>query len=388
MKTVRIVLLLLILTGTLKLVAQQSGPVTLALMDFENMDEVNDYDYMGTLAMALIKEDLTQNRDIVLVDRTRLQNILDEQKMQVSGVIDEASTVEIGKILGCDYLCAGNFIVMDTEVLLDISLTEVETGQVTSFSTRGDSEDLFHMTAEKLVGELTGKKVFYRSSDSAQPILKHIPRDPGTLKFYSHLIDARLYIDGEFYGYTTGDRTAPTIMELPPGEHTIMVDLGADFGVVKGPELRFEKWEESFEIFSRTTLVLEDKSRHFNEWLYNMRTIIEEEADFYDGAPTLYAGDGVPFSFQDQKGRPIEGSLSVNISPGEEEGSVNALVFIEYNSDRKEYYWTCPKGQEIAFKATVGIVELELELDTKYQNHISADWELIRTDIRQGMHRE
>ena len=364
------------------------GEITLALMDFENMDEADDYDYMGTLAMALIKEDLTHSDDIVLVDRERLNKILEEQTRQLSGVMDEETTVEIGKILGCDYLCAGNFVVMREEVLLDISLTEVETGRVTSFSTRGDSEDMFHLAAERLVRELTGKGVLYRSSGSDRPILKHIPKDPGTLTFFSYLIDARIYIDDEFYGYTTGDRTVPNVIELPPGEHSIMIDLGPDFGFVKQPEITFEKWRHTFEIQSRRNLVLEDKSRHFNDWLYGLHNLIRDDADFYNGDLPNLKGEAVPFSFTDRLGNPIEGSLTVSLAAAGADGGVAAEIVVQYNDSRETLLYECPPGEEKDFEYTFALVDLEVELSARYEGQISADWDLVRNDVYQGMYRE
>ncbi len=379
-----------LLLTALTVLCGQARPkeITVALIDFENMDEADDYDYMGTLAMALIKEDLTRNDDIILVDRDRLKQIVEEQSLQLSGIMDEETTVEIGKLLGCDYLCSGNFVVMGDEVLLDMSLTEVETGRVTSFSTRGDSEDLFHLAAEKLVRQLTGKNVLFRDSGSNSPILKHIPKDPGTLNFYSYLIDARIYIDDKFYGYTTGDRTVPKVIELPPGEHTIMVDLGPNFGFVVQPEITFEKWHQTFEIQSRGNLVMEDKSRHFNDWLRELHNLIRDDADFYQGEEPRLAGEPVPFSFIDRQGRPVDGALTVSLSPGEENRGIAALITLEYNDFREEMVFECPPGEEREFQYTHGLADLKLTLSARYEGKASADWDLTRNDVYQGMHRE
>ncbi|MDC7224422.1 MAG: CsgG/HfaB family protein, partial [Spirochaetales bacterium] len=301
--------------------------ITLALMDFENMDEADDFDYMGSLALALIKEDLSHDENILLVDRRRLNTLLEEQKLQLTGIMDGETTVEIGKLLGCDYLCGGNFVVLKEEVLLDITLTEVETGRVLSFSTRGDSEDLFHRAAETLVKELTGETVLFRTANTGRPILKHIPKEPGTLKFYSYLIDARIYLDDQFYGYTTGDMTVPNLIELPPGEHTIMVDLGPNFGVVIEPEITFEKWRHTFQIESYQTLVLEDKTTHFNDRLYDLRNLIWEDEDFYGDRPQTHEGERIPYAFADRQGQPVEGTLTVNLT-WDEKGNLTAHIIL------------------------------------------------------------
>jgi len=382
-------LLLPLMLGTAALSGQtRDSLINLAVLEFENMDESDEFDYIGTLASALIREDLTHGEGIVLVDRDRLSRVLEEQQRQMSGIMDEETTVEIGKLIGCDYLCSGNYVVMDEEVLLDITLTQVESGRVTSFSTRGDTEDLFHLAAEKLVTELTDKKTVFRTAYSDRPIIKHVLKKPGTLKFHSYLIDARIYIDDQFVAYTSGDKRVPTVLDLPPGEHTILVDLGADFGVVKKPEILFEKWRHTFRIESGQTLVLEDETRHFNDWLYEMHNLIREDADFYNGEEPSLAAEPAGFSFTDRHGNPVSGTLTVNLAPGGEPGSLTAEIVLDYNGEGETLTYLCPAGESLSFDYTKDLVDLEVELDAKWEGRFSADWDLTRNDVYQGMHRE
>ncbi|MBN2628593.1 MAG: hypothetical protein JXA95_18160 [Spirochaetales bacterium] len=363
-------------------------PVNLAIMTFENMDESDEFDYIGTLASAFIREDLTHGEDIVLVDRDRLNRVLEEQQRQLSGIMDGETTVQIGKLIGCDYLCSGNYVVMDEEILLDITLTQVESGRVTSYSTRGDTEDLFHLAAEKLVSELTGRKVIFRTAAPNRPIIKHVLKKPGTLKFHSYLIDARIYIDGEFFGYTTGDKRNPTLIELSPGEHSIMIDLGPDFGFVTLPEVSFDKWHENFVIESGQTLVLEDKTRHFNDWIYEMRRLIRDDADFYNGDVPVLKGKTEPFTFTDRGGNPVSGSLTVDLDNKDNAGGITARITLIYDEKSEDLVFTCPAGEKKEYTETVGLVDLEVSLDAKWEGRASADWDLTRNDIHQGMHRE
>jgi TolB-like protein len=383
----RVLLLLAVTAGGL-FGQNGSGPVNLAILAFENMDESDEFDYIGTLASSFIREDLTHGEEIVLVDRDRLNRVLEEQQRQLSGIMDGETTVQIGKLIGCDYLCSGNYVIMDEEVLLDITLTQVESGRVTSFSTRGDTEDIFHLAAEKLVSELTDRKVIFRTASSNRPIIKHVLKKPGTLKFHSYLIDARIYIDGEFYGYTTGDKRNPTLIELPPGEHSIMIDLGQDFGFVTMPEVSFDKWHENFIIESGQTLVLEDKSRHFNDWINEMRRLIRNDADFYNGDVPARKGEAEPFSFTDRKGNPVSGTLAVDLGPGDNPGGITARITLEYGEESEDLVYICPAGEEKEYSYTLGLVDLEVSLDAKWEGRASADWDLTRNDIHQGMHRE
>ena len=104
-------------------------------------------------------------------------------------------------------------------------------------------------------------------------IIKDSLLPPGSLKLFSPLSGARIYIDDEFYGYTTGNSRVPVEIELKPGPHRVQTDLGREFGVVIEPEILFRKWEKEFEIESGKSVTLEDPTRHFNDTLYRIHVI-------------------------------------------------------------------------------------------------------------------
>jgi hypothetical protein len=211
-------------------------------------------------------------------------------------------------------------------------------------------------------------------------------KEPGTLKFFSYLIDARIYIDGEFYDYTTGDHQVPRLIELSPGKHRIKIDLGPNFGVVKLPEVEFEKFDYEFEIESGKTLVLEDKTRHFNDILYDMHHLIRNDLDFYNGEVPRHKGEPVSYSFMDRKGNAVEGTLTISLEP--KETGLDCMVQLTYNEVVHNLVYSCPRDKEREFNFTYEWVDLDLDLDYRYDDRISVDWYLTRNDVYQGMHRE
>ncbi len=386
-KKTTLLFLLLLLVITLSVTGQEAQPEKrLALIGFDNMDENDEHDYLTALITAVIREDISGTEGIILLERSLMNKVLDEQKMQISGLFDDQNAVEAGKLLGSDYLAGGGYIVMDTEVLVDITLIDVETGAVVSFSSRGNSEDIIHLVAEKIVRELTGKRHIFRTAESDRPIIKETLMPPGTLKFFSPMIRARIYIDGEFYGYTTGNATIPVEVELQPGLHTIKTDVGHDFGIVKEPEILFKKWETEFEIKSGKSVVLEDPSRHFNDRLYDLQKIIRDDKTFYlpDSKPFNSEYD---FSFTDRKGNPVTGSLTVLLTPTEV-GGVTAQAMLIYNTERHVFDLQCRPGEAVELERDIGLIRLGIELSCRYRNRIEADWDLWRNDVYQGLHRE
>jgi len=358
----------------------------IALIGFENMDEGDEHDYLTSLITAVIREDLSHTEGIILLERNLMRKVLDEQKMQISGLFEDSNAIQAGKLLGSDYLSGGGFIVMDTEVLLDITLIDVETGRVISFSSRGNSEDIIHLAAEKIARELTGKRHFFRTAETDRPIIKQALLPPGELRFFSHLIDARIYIDDEFYGYTPGDSRVPTEIELSAGEHSIGIDLGPNFGIVIEPEISFEKWRGEFTVESGKTIVIEDPTRHFNDRLYDLQKVLREDKTIYLPSDEIWVNQ-YDFNFTDRLGMPVTGSLTMNLSPTGT-GGLNARAMLIYNHERHVFTLECPAEEEIEFEKTIGFIDLDIELDCRYSDRADADWDIWRNDVYQGMHRE
>ncbi|MDC7227555.1 MAG: hypothetical protein PQJ61_12390 [Spirochaetales bacterium] len=379
-------LVFLFLLVTPLILFAQTPEIKLALIGFENMDEDDEHDYLTALITAVIREDLSNTEGIILLERGLMNKVLKEQQLQISGLFDDSDAVEAGKLLGSDYLAGGGYIVMDTEVLVDVTLISVETGEVVSFSSRGNSEDIIHMSAEKLARNLTGRRHMYRTEDSDRPIIKETLMPPGKLKLFSPLIDARIYLDDEFYGYTVGDNRVPIEIELQPGMHTVETDLGSNFGVIIEPEILFEKWKKEFRIVSGKTVVLEDPTRHFNEGLYRLHNIVYESETFYTSEIAPYNTQH-DFSFTDRNGVPIEGSLTIYFEPTED-NSLSAQVQFFYDYQREVYTIECEPGNSLEFEKTLGFTDLEIELNCRYSNRMSASWSLSRNDVYQGMHRE
>jgi len=380
-----IILLSLILMIPAAAVAEDAD-IRLALLEFENMEENGEHDYLAGLISAILREDLSGTDGIALLDRRSINSILEEQRLQISGLFEETEAIEAGRLLGSDYLAGGSFVVIGTEVLLDLTLIDVETSKVLSFSSRGGTEDMIHTAAEKITRRLTGEKVLFRTADSAIPIIKQELLPPGMLKLFSPLIDARIYLDDEFFGYTLGDSVTAIEIELQPGLHSIETDLGHNFGIVIEPEILFEHWRKEFRIISGKTLVLEDPTRHYNDRLYRIKQILRDSKTFYGPGTEDYHNEWT-FSFKDRKGDPVEGSLTLHLLPGED-GSLKAEVLLVYNYDRKVYSLECPAGEDLEFEETIGLINLEIELEAKYTNRSSASWSIRRNDVSQGMHRE
>jgi TolB-like protein len=81
------------------------------------------------LAQMLIT-DLQGTQGLTIVERARLQAILDELELGHSGKVDEATAAQVGKLLGAEYMVMGSYFEMAGTLRIDTRVVRVETGEV------------------------------------------------------------------------------------------------------------------------------------------------------------------------------------------------------------------------------------------------------------------
>ncbi|MBC8194079.1 MAG: carboxypeptidase-like regulatory domain-containing protein [Candidatus Marinimicrobia bacterium] len=73
---------------------------------------------------------VAQNNQFVLIARKDLQAVLEEQKLQLSGLLTEAQTTKIGELLGAELLLAGELYEKEAGYDLFLKLLRVETAEI------------------------------------------------------------------------------------------------------------------------------------------------------------------------------------------------------------------------------------------------------------------
>lgn len=105
---------------------------TIAVFDFEN-NSIFERDTYAPLANGLAQiliSELGHVESLVLVERRKLKEILDEIKLQQSGVTNAGYTARAGTLCGAQYMVFGSFIVdLNEKIRMDIRVVQVETGK-------------------------------------------------------------------------------------------------------------------------------------------------------------------------------------------------------------------------------------------------------------------
>lgn len=110
-----------------------------------------DFDGMSTGVQDLLITDLASSSKIRLVDRIKINEIMQEQNMVKSGAVDPQTAVKIGKILGAQYAITGGWMSTGKgEAVLTARTIDIETTAIDPKTQKiqGKSDDVLGMIAQ------------------------------------------------------------------------------------------------------------------------------------------------------------------------------------------------------------------------------------------------
>jgi TolB-like protein len=152
----------LLLAGGLQLVpttAIQALPTpvarkTVAVLSFDNNSGDAQYDPLGKGLAAMMISDLSSVESIQLVERERLQELIEEQNLQHSRRFDSATAVEVGRFAGAEYVVTGAVMALQPRVRIDTRVIRVETAEIVKTAQVTGREDRLFELQERLAREL------------------------------------------------------------------------------------------------------------------------------------------------------------------------------------------------------------------------------------------
>jgi len=112
--------------------AAQSGKPVVAVPSFENNSigrDSPDYDGLGKGIADLLITDMASNAKIRLVDRERIQTVLQEQNLVKAGGVDAQTAVRVGRMLGAQYAVVGGFMNANGTMVLTARTIDIETSE-------------------------------------------------------------------------------------------------------------------------------------------------------------------------------------------------------------------------------------------------------------------
>ena len=124
--------------------AQSTGDVpTVAVLDFTGfmLGEAGNSVAIGKAVSAMLVTEFSGREGMRVIERARLNELLTEQRLALSGRVEESSAVEVGKLLGVQYVFYGQITSIADNLRIDIRATDVETSEVVSVLKKNDKTE-------------------------------------------------------------------------------------------------------------------------------------------------------------------------------------------------------------------------------------------------------
>jgi len=137
----------------LALAAAPKPTVAVLYFDYEGKTEGMQMLQKG-LAQMLIT-DLTANDSVRIVERARLQEILDELKLNQTTKVDPKTAAKVGKLLGAQYMVMGGYFDLLGSLRVDARVVETETGKIVKSTGSASKPDDFMDLEQKIARELS-----------------------------------------------------------------------------------------------------------------------------------------------------------------------------------------------------------------------------------------
>lgn len=234
-----------------------AGDDVLAVLPFEVHADEARWEDMGDGAASMLVTDLARGEGVRLVERTRIQEVLDELALQRSDFADPATARALGEGLGATGLVFGSVTVLEDHVRLDARLVDVSSGEsVLAQQAEGDAERFF--TLERtlalrllvhLGASLDPETLAYLQAEEpdrggARPARPAPPSDTprARLTLKKGVGHTWIFVDGQAQGEHRRRAPLPPI-EIGVGKHELAISVDPDgialrcLGVVDvGPE--------------------------------------------------------------------------------------------------------------------------------------------------------
>ena len=237
----------LTLTPTLNLSVEAGTEkfYTVAVADFSNTSG-SYLPRVGESASEILSVMLAQTDKFNIVEREKLQMLLTEQGFIQSGLVNnEQSIVQIGKLLGADYMITGSVVSYGrrkvkfsgyglrtekivTEMTISLKVLDVASGKI-EFASLYNSEVEEGSTGSLMTGSdhntrtLLMKNLQFATEDVAEKILpEQEETEEVEISLTSEPSGADIEINGIYYGNT------PLSIQLKPGIYQVTISL-ADY---------------------------------------------------------------------------------------------------------------------------------------------------------------
>ncbi|MFO7891140.1 MAG: CsgG/HfaB family protein [bacterium] len=216
---------------------------SLAVLYFTNLSDNPRWRPLQKGLAEMMITDLSQIEELMVVERIRLNYLMDELRLGVSGISEEENISRVGKLLGAKNLIKGSYMITPTdEVLLDANIYRLSVDLMPqSASYEGTISELFRLEKElvlKVINyfniRLTPEKrseIFEIPTEDMEAFINYCmgleAMDRGDMVTAQKYFQKALYIDKDFQE-AKDKLISPRIWEATHSENRIRVATEVD----------------------------------------------------------------------------------------------------------------------------------------------------------------
>lgn len=132
---------------------------TVAVMDFSSfmMGEDGISVNLGKAISAMLVTEFSGREGMQVVERAQLNELLREQDLNLSGHIEESATIEVGRMLGVQYILHGQVTSIVDNLRMDIRAVDVETSEIVTVFKKSDKTSELFAVVVSIADEFGGK---------------------------------------------------------------------------------------------------------------------------------------------------------------------------------------------------------------------------------------
>lgn len=161
----------------------EQRPTVAVMPNFDNGSVLNhaDYDALGKGIADVLITELATNGSIRVVERDRIQQLIDEQNLGASGRVDKSTAVQVGKLLGVQHMIFGGFIIDPKgQMRLDARAVNVETSEIEHVESVTDKADNMLAVISAMADKLNkGMKLPAMPGGAVRPAVNPESTKPG-----------------------------------------------------------------------------------------------------------------------------------------------------------------------------------------------------------------
>lgn len=135
----------------------QDSKISVGILDFTPGEGVSEND--AVTITEIFRSELIKSGKFTVLEREKLDQVLEEQSLQVSGITEEQFAVRIGKILNMEKMIYGSIRKFGSHYFIIINLLDIETAQLEqSINQEIETLDSIPIVLKPIVNQLISQK--------------------------------------------------------------------------------------------------------------------------------------------------------------------------------------------------------------------------------------